>query len=72
MNEIMNYLLEWTVKQTSGAPDALCPEHVCSPEVYDRAVSVIGIVVPLTVWLFAVAMVLLLFVCFCKFLRGGK
>ena len=42
MNEVMNYLLEWTLKQCQGGENALFIRTCfCSPEVYDRAVSII-------------------------------
>lgn len=72
MNEVMDFLLEWTLKQCQGGENALYPEHVCSPEVYDRAISIIGIVVPCSVWLLAVFALCLLLFGFLRLFGGGK
>lgn len=61
IEQIMDYLLAWTVSKCS--PNA---EHICSAEVYDRAISVIGIIVPVSLWL----LVLFCFaLCVCAFYR---
>lgn len=72
MNEVMNYLLEWTLKQCQGGENSLYSEHVCSSEVYDRAISIIGIVVPCSVWLLACFAVALLLFGFLRLFGGGK
>lgn len=72
MNEIMNYLLEWTLRQCQGGENALYPAHQVSPEVYDRAVSAVGLVVPLSVWLLAVFALAVLIFSVSRILKGGK
>lgn len=54
MNEICDFLLAWTLERASGDSVTIGEqtiEHTCSPEVIDRAISVIGIVVPVSLWL---------------------
>lgn len=53
IGQICEYLLEWTQTKFAAADGAM------SPEVYDRAVSVIGIVVPVVLFCAAVAGVLI-------------
>lgn len=72
MNEIMSYLLEWTLRQCQGGEGALYPAHQVSPEVYDRAVSAVGLVVPLSVWLLAVFAVAVLIFSISRIMKGGK
>ena len=72
MNEIMNYLLEWTLRQCRGGDGALFPAHQVSPEVYDRAVSAVGLVVPLSVWLLAVFSIAVLILSVSRIMKGGK
>lgn len=72
MNEIMNYLLEWTLRQCQGGENALYPAHQVSPEVYDRAVSAVGLVVPLSVWLLAVFALAVLIFAVSRILKGGR
>lgn len=72
MKEIMDYLLEWTLTQCQGGDCALYPAHEVSPEVYDRAVSAVGLVVPLSVWLLAVFALAVLLFSVSRILKGGK
>lgn len=58
MNELCDALLEWTAKFYAEDAETL---QQLSPEVYDRAVSVIGIVVPLGLYLFCLFMLALAF-----------
>lgn len=60
MEQICEYLLSWIVRKQSDAP--------MSPEVYERAVSIIGTVVPLA--LFGCGVVAVLLLC-CKLFGGG-
>lgn len=49
MDELCSYMLEWTAQRYNDA------EGTMSPEVYDRAVSVYGIAVPLLLLAMSVA-----------------
>lgn len=71
MNEICDYLLEWTVKQFNEQTIEQT-KHVCSSEIYDRAVSVIGIIVPVSLWLLCIAALFLLLFGFFRLFRGEK
>lgn len=72
INRLCDMLLAWT--QKFYEPEVIAETgHVMSSEVYDRAVSVIGIVVPCGLFLFALAAVVVLLTGFgCLFKRGGK
>lgn len=59
MNELCDVLLDWTA-QKCGAEDTEALQEM-SPEVYDRAVSVIGICVPLGLYFFCLFMLALCF-----------
>ena len=67
--ELMDYMLAWTLQKC--ADDA----HKISPEVYDRCVSVVGIVVPCGLFLLACACFFLCIYSFWLFFaprKGGK
>lgn len=70
MQEICDYLLYWTLSRY----DSECIGYrEMSSEVYDRAVSVIGIVVPVGIYLLALASIFMLMWCFVTvFCRGRK
>lgn len=68
MNELCDALLEWTAKFYAENPDAV---QQLSPEVYDRAVSVIGIVVPCGLFLFCLFMLALCFGALSGLFRKG-
>lgn len=72
MKEICNMLLAWTVDQLSRDTSA-SPEHwqQLSPEVYDRAVSIIGLVVPIGLYLLVLASLFLFMFCFIRLIGGG-
>lgn len=61
MEQICEYLLSWIVRKQGEQP--------MSPEVYERAVSVIGTAVPLLLFVCGIAAVMLL--C-CKLFGGGR
>ena len=70
MNEIMNFLLQWTVEKVQDTE-----VQQVSQEVYDRAVSVIGIVVPVSLWLLCVVSFFFVIYSFWLFFaprKGGK
>lgn len=73
MNEICDMLLYWTMKQYSPETCSGGADHFrdLSPEVYDRAVSVIGIVVPCGIYLLAIASIFMLMWIFVRVFGGG-
>lgn len=72
MKEICNLLLSWTIDQLSRDTSA-SPEHwqELSPEVFDRAVSIIGLVVPIGLYFLALVSIFMLMFSFTKLLSGG-
>lgn len=73
LKEICNMLLAWTVDQFSRDTSA-SPEHwqQLSPEVYDRAVSIIGLVVPIGLYLLVLASLFMFMFCFIRLIGGKK
>lgn len=63
LSALCDYMLEWTVTQYEKADGAM------SPEVFDRAVSVIGIAVPLLLLAFCLVLV---YVLIWRVFGGGK
>lgn len=74
MNEICDMLLYWTLKQYDPASAAIGSEHFreLSPEVYDRAVSIIGICVPLGIYFLVISSIFMLMFSFMRIFGGGK
>lgn len=66
MSDLALYFLEVTKILMENSE-----EHEFSPEVWDRAVSVIGIVVPLSLYLFVLFCMVIAVLCVYKFI-GGK
>lgn len=73
MKEICNMLFAWTVDQLSRDTSA-SPDHwqQVSPEVYDRAVSIIGIVVPVGLYFFVLASMFIMMFAFVRSIGGKK
>ena len=70
MQEICDSLLYWTLSRYD--PECIAYRQMSS-EVYDRAVSVIGIVVPVGIYLLALVSIFMLMWCFVTvFCRGRK
>lgn len=66
MSDLALYFLEVTKILMENSE-----EHEFSPEVWDRAVSVIGIIVPLSLYLFVLFCMVIAVLCVYKFI-GGK
>lgn len=66
MSDLALYFLEVTKILMENSE-----EHEFSPEVWDRAVSVIGIVVPLSLYMFVLFCMVIAVLCVYKFI-GGK
>lgn len=74
MSEICDMLLYWVMCQYSPETCSGGADHFreLSPEVYDRAVSVIGIVVPCGIYFLAVASIFMFMWCFVRIFGGGR
>lgn len=74
MNEICDMLLYWTLCQYDPDSAAIGAENFkdISPEVYDRAVSIIGIAVPLGLYFLVIASIFMLMFSFMRIFGGGK
>lgn len=67
MTELCDYLLVWTKRMIEESEG-----HEFSSEVYDRAVSVIGIAVPLGLYFLCLFMIALAGLCLYKFIGGRR
>lgn len=70
--DICDLLLSWTRVIISRRDDNGQLLHEFSPEVYDRAVSVIGIVVPVGLFIFVLATLFMFAFCFIKVICGRR
>lgn len=67
MTDLCDYLLVWTKRMVEESGS-----HEFSPEVYDRAVSVIGIAVPLGLYFLCLFCIALAALCLYKAIGGRR
>lgn len=70
--DLCDLLLSWTRVIIGRKNDNGQLLHEFSPEVYDRAVSVIGIVVPVGLFIFTLVCLFMFLFTFLRFIGGGK
>lgn len=71
MNDLCDYMLSWFMSKYEGV-EGVEPLYEMSPEVYDRAVFIIGVGVPMLLYIVVLVAFLFMFLASFDLVRGWK